>query len=275
MELNLTHQAAGYRQQHKRVSIWKKVTMILASVVVFCTTYALILPAIMLEQDTVCGLDEHTHVETCYSAAPSVAVTELFCDRDGLALHSHDESCLDENDLPVCGYADFVIHRHDAICYDGDGLLQCGLPEIEPHTHGESCWQQPHVHAEACYTAMQGELLCPVIEGETHAHTDGCYLWTPQLTCVELTAQEGAQATLVCELDEIIAHTHGERCYTNGVLTCGQTEVLVHTHCETACYRVILQTSQQLTLSCEQEEHSHVDSHAGNDQEGINSCILW
>ena len=127
MELNLSHQAAGYRRRRKQVSIWKKITMILASVVVFCTTYALILPAITMEQAAICGKEEHLHDETCYTVAPSVAVTQLFCDRDALALHSHDESCLNETGLPVCGYADFVLHRHDAVCYDGDGRLQCPL----------------------------------------------------------------------------------------------------------------------------------------------------
>lgn len=33
---------------------------------VFCTTYALILPAITMDQDAVCGQEAHTHGEDCY-----------------------------------------------------------------------------------------------------------------------------------------------------------------------------------------------------------------
>ncbi len=375
MELNLSHQAAGYRRRRKQVSIWKKITMILASVVVFCTTYALILPAITMEQAAICGKEEHLHDETCYTVAPSVAVTQLFCDRDVLALHSHDESCLNEVGLPVCGYADFVLHRHDAVCYDGDGRLQCPLPEIEAHTHGASCWQQPHIHSDGCYTSVQGELLCAMMEGEIHAHLEtcytsrqalictqpevvghthgdacrtvtatltcqlteeeahahddacldengalvcvrpvttghahndacyettetmtcalpeqeghthgdgcyqtvydlacalsdtephvhgsACYLWTPQLTCQERTAEDGAQPILICAQEEIVAHTHQDSCFADGVLTCGLTEVLTHVHSADDCYQIIIQDSQQQVLSCGMEEHSHEES---------------
>ena len=37
------------------------------AVVVFITTYALILPALTLTKDTICGLEEHTHTEDCYT----------------------------------------------------------------------------------------------------------------------------------------------------------------------------------------------------------------
>ena len=41
----------------------------LSCVVVFCTVYALILPAITLERKkTVCGQEEHSRTEECYSS---------------------------------------------------------------------------------------------------------------------------------------------------------------------------------------------------------------
>lgn len=40
-------------QKHQRNTFWKKVVSVLGCIVVFCTTYALILPAITLENDTV------------------------------------------------------------------------------------------------------------------------------------------------------------------------------------------------------------------------------
>ena len=47
----------------KRHRIWMNVVSILACLVVFCTTYALILPAITLE-DATCGMEEDQHTET-------------------------------------------------------------------------------------------------------------------------------------------------------------------------------------------------------------------
>lgn len=57
----------------------------LSCVVVFCTVYALILPAITLERKTVCGQEEHSHTEKCYSSDG-----QLTC---GKTEHTHTESC--------------------------------------------------------------------------------------------------------------------------------------------------------------------------------------
>ena len=57
----------------------------LSCVVVFCTVYALILPAITLERKTVCGQEEHNHTEECYSSDG-----QLTC---GKTEHTHTESC--------------------------------------------------------------------------------------------------------------------------------------------------------------------------------------
>ena len=57
----------------------------LSCVVVFCTVYALILPAITLERKTVCGQEEHSHTEECYSSDG-----QLTC---GKTEHIHTELC--------------------------------------------------------------------------------------------------------------------------------------------------------------------------------------
>lgn len=48
---------------HRR---WKRVVSLLSGIVVFCTTYALILPAITLESPVYCGKEEHIHSDICY-----------------------------------------------------------------------------------------------------------------------------------------------------------------------------------------------------------------
>lgn len=57
----------------------------LSCVVVFCTVYALILPAITLERKTVCGQEEHSHTEECYSSDGQLAC--------GKTEHIHTELC--------------------------------------------------------------------------------------------------------------------------------------------------------------------------------------
>ena len=44
----------GYVKQNKQRSIWRKLVRMMACIVVFCTTYALILPVITLERSYIC-----------------------------------------------------------------------------------------------------------------------------------------------------------------------------------------------------------------------------
>ena len=59
--------AERFVRRGTRRRIWKRIVSAMACVVVFCTTYALILPAITMEQPTFCGFEEHTHDESCYT----------------------------------------------------------------------------------------------------------------------------------------------------------------------------------------------------------------
>ena len=118
-----------YSKVHKQKSLWYKVVTCLAAVVVFCTTYALILPAITMEKTPTCGLEEHVHTEECYQR-------ELNCE---LEVHEHTTACYDMEGNVICGYADYVAHSHNEFCYDDEGVLVCELPEIEAHEHNEDC----------------------------------------------------------------------------------------------------------------------------------------
>lgn len=59
-------ESAPSQKRHSRL------VRILACLVVFCTTYALILPAITKEKTTFCGHAAHTHDESCWT-------TKLIC----------------------------------------------------------------------------------------------------------------------------------------------------------------------------------------------------
>ena len=98
----------------------------LAVVVVIGVAYTLMLPAITMENQLVCGLPEHVHTEECYAMVDGERV--LVC---GLTEHVHSELCLAaaqaEAEEPETAYT----HQHDYSCYV-NGVLVCTLQETEP-----------------------------------------------------------------------------------------------------------------------------------------------
>ena len=59
--------AEKYARQRRNRSVWKRIVAALACMVVFITTYMLILPAITEENQTYCGNKEHEHTLQCFS----------------------------------------------------------------------------------------------------------------------------------------------------------------------------------------------------------------
>lgn len=200
---------ASARRKRKK---WLTAVTCLAGIVVFCTVYALILPAIALERDAQCGLEEHQHTDDCYESTYVYPQAVMKCSLESLGIHTHTEECRNEEGTLVCGYADFVIHTHDSYCYSEDGTLICTLPEIEAHTHGNECYDEngtlicgkteiiAHTHTADCRDA-EGNLICGQTEIQVHQHTGDC------IQVPEGEAQE--VRTLICGLDE---HTHTDAC---------------------------------------------------------------
>ena len=277
------------RRTQKR---WRKVMTVLCALVVFCTTYALILPAITLEKG--CQIPEHTHDDGCYTQVTSREESTLACTAQ---VHSHEASCYDAAGELICGYADFLVHVHEDGCYDETGALVCTLPEIRPHTHTEDCYALPqtHTHDESCYTATRGALLCTLHahgedcwtesqrlicgqeESQEHAHTescwqpervltcgvvsdhvhaDECYAWEQELTCGR-EENADAQPELVCPKEENILHRHTPECRdAEGNLICGQRQILQHQHGE-ECFQTRQIPVDTETLTCTDENHVH------------------
>lgn len=212
--------AKGYQRKHNRRKAWKNFVRVMACIVVFCTTYALILPAITMEKATFCGLEAHVHEEACYTQAAS-----MVCD-------------------PTAGEDIIVLHTHDALCYQGDVLL-CTLQEREGHLHTDDCYETvvtpAHTHDESCMILERGTQLCQLEEIEGHTHTDACFAPGINLQCGE---------------EEREGHSHGEACYeTQDVLNCAEGENPEHTHDET-CYT---QVSNLICELQEDPGHSHTD----------------
>ena len=153
------------KNRRRRIA-WQRFVRSLAIIVVFCTTYALILPAITMHSDTICGMQSHIHGEGCYEVRGIKALT---C--------THQEG-----------------QEHGDACWTETGEmtteLVCAIPE---HTHGDGCYPvEPeatlgviyhcgfgeHTHGEGC-TDSDGNLTCRITE---HTHTAVCAVETLDLT---------------------------------------------------------------------------------------------
>ncbi len=182
MESNLEKRLKKYEKQHKRKKVWMRILSVLSAVVVFCTTYALILPAITQERETFCGFEEHIHSESCSAAEEKILICELTeeeahlhneeCFLDELICetdenHVHSDECFDENGNLICEKTENHIHAEE--CYENS--LICEFPETEGHSHGDECYE---IKSSACET-------------EEHTHTLACY--SDETADVETEAQ--------------------------------------------------------------------------------------
>ena len=118
-----------YLKQKRNRSIWQRVISFLICVTVFMTTYVLILPALTLEKDAICGLEEHIHETACFS---DEAV--LIC---SVSEHTHGDGCYNTDEIEetvglqyLCGNA---AHVHSDEC-NAEGI--CSVPQ---HAHDASC----------------------------------------------------------------------------------------------------------------------------------------
>ncbi len=268
--------------KNRRKSIWKRIVSVLACIVVFCTTYALILPALTLERTPECGLEEHTHTEACYIKHEANAKQALMCDAETLALHQHTPACFDMDGRCICGYSDFVLHSHNEFCFDENGVLVCTLPEISAHIHADDCYIMSDPAAELSGeidgifdNPVDGSIDGPIdgsistgLDGIPtdilgHIHTDDCYA-TERGELICTLPEEPAHVhtdecylntdELTCPLTEGEGHIHGEGCFDEaGALTCTLPESAGHTHTP-ECY----QPSSTLVCTLGEGEQAHV-----------------
>ena len=162
-------------------------SIVFACIVVFTTTYALILPAITLEKD-----------EANQMAGVHFVGTEAELLSCQSKIHQHTDSCfemVDGEKKLICGQADYVYHTHDENCYDADGNLICDLPELKPgeegvvpqHTHVLSCYEYgPHgenalqmgwvtMNEDGSLTGGEEHLAYGEVEVKTHQHSADCF----------------------------------------------------------------------------------------------------
>ncbi len=201
MERSHLTRAAKYLADLRRRTAWRKIVSFLSVMVVFCTVYALVLPAITMTRPTICGQEEHRHDAACFAAAaePAPIDAAVALPRQVCGLESVYPGLLPEE------RAGFIIHVHDESCYQ-DGMLICTLPEVPPHVHEEKCYVQERI----LICGQEEEVCIPDNPVPTeHFHTEACYAGV--LAC----GQE--------QSDEAGGHVHTPDCYQQE-LACGQEE---------------------------------------------------
>ena len=260
MERNVLNRAADYnKKRRKKVRRYKMFT-VLAAVVVFCTTYSLIMPAITMETPQ-CGLEEHTHGSDCYD-------TKLVCTQEESG-HTHGDGCYTVTTTRelTCSQEEGGGHTHDSGCYTIETeevektgtrteTVQTGsttvVDEVDEEgnvvsSHEEPIYEDQEVPYTYTETVEHEVLTCTEAEGGGHTHDDSCYTEVEhkELTCTE----------------EETGHTHGEECYEK-TLVCTLTE---HTH-DASCYPEKDNEEKPPVEGEEGEEKPPVEGEEGEDK---------
>lgn len=144
----------------KRKRIWRSIVTTLAAIVVFVTTYALIIPAITWERTLICELEEHVHTDDCYNSKD-----QLTCGKEE---HKHTDACFDApKDAEKEYYCNKCEHSHTDECYFSDGTLKCTIPE---HIHTLDCRSNSKAGGESSNNFIMSESVRTI---ESKSSSDG------------------------------------------------------------------------------------------------------
>lgn len=154
---------------------WRKIVQFMACIVVFVTTYVLILPAVTAEKEYFCGFDAHEHTAECY-----IQETEetLICSLGEISAEP-DESPPEEAETGD----------------SGDSGATAEPDESPPHIHGEGCYEitvndvlicgfEIHVHDETCRSNPEADLETAEDWEQTLANVEFTGDWAKDLVSV-------------------------------------------------------------------------------------------
>ncbi len=229
---------------------YRCISLFSAYVVVFVTTYALILPAITMEKRAACGIEEHQHDESCYEY-------QLTCDQEESDGHHHDDSCYSVSQELACDMEEHTHSQEDG-CFDEEGNLTCTITE---HAHDDSCYRE------------EKALTCEQEESDGHHHTDACYeqvlicgkeVHTHSVECYE-DAQEEIEENIDQDDNSSVSSTvtreEEEQSFTSGTLIA-----------EGDGYRIIMDYPEEARIP-ENAELSVREITASTDRSAFKDCI--
>lgn len=274
MDYGVMPNAQRYTTRRRQWKRWQKVVSVLGCIVVFCTTYALIIPAITQERQTFCGMEEHIHGKDCKA---QTVLTELVCTAAEGEGHIHGDSCYTLTDGHSHSEGCYELtagHTHDDNCYTLEG----------GHTHSGGCYAQEggHSHGDGCY---EWSTICSGGE-EGHEHTEECQEQVRTLVCSQ--PESDPQTVLTCGLEEsapqqVLTCTREESADAKvltctleetadaKVLTCTQEEAQPHTHGD-ECYKT---TQQEGESACSKAEHEHTTICYSDPSADVETAAAW
>ena len=156
MSFNLLRARQEQRRQRKKQNRRMYVMTALICLIAFCTTYALILPAITMQGEIWCGKDDHAHEESCYQSNLLCTLPE---EENG---HVHIEDCFEQ-------------------------VLIC---QMEEHQHEEHCYINPNAEEPAEVPKEEEQEKEVVVETEVTESTPRRFALSPR-AITELAAQYG------------------------------------------------------------------------------------
>ena len=267
MRFDLSSQNTKILQEQKKHRQWMAAFLVLSVTVVLGTAAALKLYGQALTHKVKvldCQVKAHEHTDECYV---------------------YDEEA--GEDVPACGYADYLVHVHNDDCYDQNGRLVCPLEEIKPHKHTDECFEERRVlvcglegiepaqgadpdaagtaGSQPGHTPGGGAESQPVKTTEAEnqpEQTSGAQSQPTQEATTEAppteaptteasTTAASAEAPAETESKLVCAekeHIPTDACYGEAALSCGLEE---HKHGDD-CYETV--------LTCETPEHAHESS---------------
>ena len=179
MSNTLSFEVKKMSKSHKRRQAWRRIVRTMAMVIIFCTTYALILPAITMRSDAICGMEEHIHGDGCYE---TVLADTLICTLQEEEGHTHGDDCRSETEELICTLQETEGHTHESDCWIQTETLTANLTcDLAEHTHTENCYPleteddadkgfrcgySEHIHHDGCKD-------CTIVE---HIHEAKCIL---------------------------------------------------------------------------------------------------
>ena len=158
MNESLKERVRRFLQVRRHRKTWEKVVGSLAVVVIFITSYMLILPAITMEKTTYCGNTHHTHTASCYEPSEEILDEDDISGSTGSSTSAGSSAHSWVNSLSIEGIEEIHTGGEDE-----------GLAEAESESESES-ESETETESES-ETEIESESSAAETETETEAET--------------------------------------------------------------------------------------------------------
>lgn len=220
MNQKLKRQVERAKNQCRNRRLWHRVVAGLGCAVTFCTTYAMILPAITLEaaeRVLDCPYSVHAHSDGCMDEE-----NNLICEKPE---HSHGEACYEAQRELVCEKDEIILHAHSEECCEEDVLI-CGKMEVLEHIHGEGCFADVSEETEETEAASEAATETSAPSTEPAGTEEPAAETTEPVESGAAVSPNGSQSDVVLTADGDATIVASGTCGTNVTWTLTSDDVL-------------------------------------------------